>query len=128
VRSRLDSIIRSPELRKYIQDAVVSLKDGKYVIPVKSEYRKNIRGNVVDTSSSGSTVFIEPEDVSRHMQEYNILKIEEEKEVYRILSELTAMVSSITRELSINMEIMVNYDLCLPRPSSADPWRAGKLK
>lgn len=110
IRSKLEGILRSPANKEYIQDATVSLRNGIYVIPVRREHRKSIEGDVLDTSSSGSTVFVEPAAVKKLREELNLLRIEEEKEEYRILSTLTAMVDSFQKEISINMEAMIHYD------------------
>lgn len=109
-KHKLDNILKSEKYKDYIQDAIVSQRNGRYVIPVKSEYKKNISGDVQDRSSSGSTTFIEPEEVKKLQNELSICRIEEEKEVYIILSTLTNMVESVRVELAINIEVMVEYD------------------
>lgn len=110
IKSKLDSVLRNEKYKSYIQDAIVSQRNGRYVIPIKSEYKKNIDGDVHDRSSSGSTIFLEPAEVKKAQNELNICKIEEEKEVYVILSTLTNMVESYERELTINIEAMAYYD------------------
>ncbi|GLC30804.1 endonuclease MutS2 [Clostridium omnivorum] len=110
IKTKLDSVLRNPKYRDYLQDNLVSMRNGRYVIPVKSQYKHNLQGSVQDMSTSGSTVFIEPEQVKKAQDELNIARIEEEKEVYKILSSLTVMVESSERELSINIETMANYD------------------
>ena len=110
IKSKLDSILRNEKYKGYIQDPLVSQRNGRYVIPIKSEYKKNIDGDVHDKSSSGSTVFIEPAEVKKAQDELNICRIEEEKEVYIILSTLTNMIESCERELNINIEAMAYYD------------------
>jgi MutS2 family protein len=110
IKSKLDSVLRNEKYKGYIQDALISQRNGRYVIPIKSQYGKNIEGDVHDKSGSGSTLFIEPAEVKKAQDELNICRIEEEKEVYIILSTLTNMVESFERELSINIETMVYYD------------------
>lgn len=110
IKERLDRLIKSPSYRTYIQDPIVSQRGGRYVVPVKSEYRKSIEGNVLDSSSSGATLFIEPKDVAKYQDELNVLRIQEEKEVYRILATLTEMVDSYQKEISINIDTMAHYD------------------
>lgn len=110
IKSKLDNVLKNEKYKSYIQDAVVSERNGRYVIPIKSEYKKNIAGDVHDRSSSGSTVFIEPEEVKKAQNELNIWRIEEEKEVYIILSTLTSKVENCNREISINIETMAYYD------------------
>ena len=110
VKSKLESVLKNEKYKGYIQDAIVSQRNGRYVIPIKSEYKKNIEGEVHDKSSSGSTMFIEPAEVKKAQNELNICKIEEEKEVYIILSTLTNRVEGYERELTINIEGMAYYD------------------
>jgi DNA mismatch repair protein MutS2 len=110
IKCKLDSVLKNEKYKGYIQDAIVSQRNGRYVIPIKSEYRKNIDGDVHDKSSSGSTMFIEPVEVKKAQDELNICRIEEEKEVFIILSTLTNMVESYDRELTINIEAMAYYD------------------
>ncbi|WP_026882217.1 endonuclease MutS2 [Clostridium akagii] len=110
IKSKLDNVLKNERYKSYIQDAIVSERNGRYVIPIKSEYKKNIVGDIHDKSSSGSTVFIEPEEVKKAQNELNIWRIEEEKEVYIILSTLTNIVEGYNREMSINIETMAYYD------------------
>ena len=86
------------------------MRNGRYVIPVKSEYRRSLDGEIHDKSSSGSTVFIEPTEVKKYQNELNICKVEEENEIYIILSTLTNLVISYEREININIETMAYYD------------------
>ncbi|QUH31301.1 endonuclease MutS2 [Vallitalea guaymasensis] len=110
VKVKLDDIIKSPAHRKYLQENIVSIKNGRHVIAVKSEYRNNIAGSVIDKSSTGSTLFIEPQAVRKLQSELDLLKIDEEKEEYQILIYLTYMVESYSRELNISIETMAYYD------------------
>ncbi|ATW26887.1 endonuclease MutS2 [Candidatus Formimonas warabiya] len=115
IKSKLDSMVKSPQYKTYLQDSLVGFKNGRYVLPVKSEYRKNVKGSVVDCSASGSTVFIEPEEIGRLHQELGLLKVLEEKEVYRILAELAGWAASCHREISVNMEVMAQYDFAFAK-------------
>ncbi len=110
IKQKLNSILSSPSFACVIQEAVVTVRNGRYVIPVKREYKRSFAGNVLDLSSSGSTLFIEPAAIARLQEELNILKMKEEKEVFRILSCLTEMVEACTREMSINVEAFIQYD------------------
>lgn len=110
IASKLESLLRSNAFKEYVQDGVVSVRNGRYVIPIKREHKRNVEGSVLDMSTSGSTVFIEPAAVKKLQDELNILKLEEEKEVYRILSTLTAEVEVNCREININIEAMAFYD------------------
>ncbi|MFM1652872.1 endonuclease MutS2 [Brevibacillus sp. B_LB10_24] len=108
IKSKLESIVRSST--NILQDQIISMRDGRYVIPVKKEHRKHFDGQVLDSSSSGLTVFIEPAEVKHLQNEYHLVKAAEETEVQRILSVLTQMVESCRREIAVNIEVMANYD------------------
>lgn len=110
VKEKLNSIIKSSSASGYIQDNLISMRNGKYVIPVKNSYKNQIDGNIMDTSSSGSTVFVEPKGVRKLQDELNQLKYQEEEEVYQILAYLTDMVRNSKKEILINIETMVHYD------------------
>ncbi len=110
IKGKLESILRSPAYARYLQDGIISSRNGRYVIPVKREYRKNVDGEVMDSSVSGSTVFIEPSEVRKLQDELNHCRIEEEKEVYRILSMLTNLVESYKKEITTNIQVMSYYD------------------
>lgn len=110
IKCKLDALLRNEKYKNYIRDPLVCQRNGRYVIPVKIEYKNNIEGNVLDKSGSGSTVFIEPEEVKKLQNELNIFKMEEEKEVYKILSILTNVVHNYEREININIETMSYYD------------------
>lgn len=110
IKNKLESILRNEKYKGYIQDGLISTRNGRYVIPVKNEYKKNIEGSIHDMSGSGSTAFIEPAEVKRYQDELNVFVIEEEKEVYKILSTLTGMIESREKELNINIETMCHYD------------------
>lgn len=110
IKVKLDSVLKNDKYRSYLQDSVVSMRNGRYVIPVKNEHRNSVSGAIQDKSSSGSTVFVEPEEVKKAQDELNVLRIEEEKEVFKVLSNLTNMVISYERDLLINIETMAHYD------------------
>lgn len=110
IKNKFNNILNSPAYSKYIQDKLIGFKEGRYVIPIKREYRRNINGKVVDTSSSGSTVFVEPAAVGKIQEELNFLRIEEKNEEYKILYYITNMIKGYNRELTINIEAMAHYD------------------
>ncbi|MGC5327522.1 endonuclease MutS2 [Brevibacillus sp. SYSU BS000544] len=110
IKMKLDSILKSSAYRDYIQDGVVSMRDGRYVIPIKKEHRRHIEGNILDSSASGQTVFIEPVEVKKLQNELHLFKAEEEVEEEKILIYLTSMVEEYKQEISINIETMAHYD------------------
>ncbi|MDP4090392.1 MAG: endonuclease MutS2, partial [Bacillota bacterium] len=110
IRAKIESVMKNSEYKNYIQDNLVSMRNGRFVIPIKTQYKNNVAGSIHDSSSSGSTVFIEPEEIRKLQDELNEQRIEEENEVYKILCTLTAEVESCEREISINIETMAHYD------------------
>ncbi len=119
IKQKLSSILNAASASGYLQEAVVSTRNGRYAIPVKREHRRSLDGAVLDISSSGSTVFIEPSGIARLQEELNILRFDEENEVYRILARLTALADGCARELSINVEAMVHYDFLFAKAKYA---------
>ncbi|KNF08331.1 endonuclease MutS2 [Gottschalkia purinilytica] len=110
IKSKLDGILKNESYKGYMQDHLVSQRGGRYVIPVKSEYKRQVDGEIHDKSQTGSTLFIEPKEIKKIQDELNICKIEEEKEVYKILSYLTDILFNNKKELNINIEAMAYYD------------------
>lgn len=110
IRQKLNDILRSDSYAAMLQDPVIQERSGRLVVPVQRQFRKKFPGTVVDTSSTGSTVFMEPAAVTRLQDEFAQLKAEEEVEVYRILTHLTEQVESHRQELAINVETITHYD------------------
>ena len=110
IRSKLNTILHSSTYSKYIQENVVTIRNGRFVIPVKEEYRSSVKGFVHDVSSSGSTVFIEPIAVFDLNNELSNLHIEEGFEIERILQNLSGLLYPYTKELESNVEIVGKLD------------------
>ncbi len=92
IRDRMDKMIRSSTYQKYLQDAIITMRDGRFVVPVKAEYRSEIPGMVHDTSGSGSTYFVEPAAIVDANNEIRVLQAKEQEEIERILAEFSARV------------------------------------
>ncbi|MDY3254890.1 MAG: DNA mismatch repair protein MutS [Lachnospiraceae bacterium] len=105
---KAESVIRTNG--DYMADNFHTTRNGRICVPVKKEYRYKVQGNVIDKSSTGNTLFVEPEGVSRLSEMLQLLKIDEENEVYRILYTLTAMVSDRANELTDNMHLIEKLD------------------
>lgn len=99
IKEKLNGIIKSSNTAKYLQDAVVTFRNDRYVIPIKQEYKNEIQGLVHDSSASGNTIFIEPTAVFNINNEIKELKIKEQIEIERILALLTQMISPIVDDL-----------------------------
>lgn len=94
----------------YLQEHLVSTRDGRYVIPVKKEYYRQVKGSVLDQSTSGQTVFVEPEEIASLQFDLQLLLGEESREEAKILAELTAMLEASAREIKLNIDITGTYD------------------
>jgi DNA mismatch repair protein MutS2 len=110
IKNKINSIVSSSSMQKYLQEAIVTMRNDRYVIPVRKEYRSMVRGIIHDQSSTGSTLFIEPMAIVEMTNEIANLKIEEKKEIERILLELSMMIGSISEEMLNNQEILKDLD------------------
>lgn len=110
IKNKLHEMIHSSHYNKYIQESVITIRNDRYVIPIKEEYRSQVKGLVHDISSSGSTVFIEPISIFELNNEFNNLKIEESLEIEKILQELSALFYPYVEELSLNLELIGALD------------------
>ena len=121
---RLEAIMRSPKGRRIIQEAIVTEREGRYVIPVKVEFRKELKGIVHDVSNTGATVFVEPLTVVELGNELRELVIEERREVERILGELSIEVGACEAEISHNISLVAEVDMALAKARYAEKVRA----
>lgn len=92
LKERLDALSRQSDISKYLQDNIVTIRDGRYVVPVRAEYRSSVKGLIHDVSSTGATVFIEPFAVVEANNELKTLKTEENIEIEKILIEMSSLV------------------------------------
>lgn len=127
IRSRLNEMIHSSKYAKYVQENVVTIRNDRFVIPIKEEYRSQIKGFVHDVSNAGSTLFIEPISVFEMNNEINQLKLEEEIEIEKILQDLSNLFVPYVAELKLDCETIglldfifakatyaKNLDACIP--------------
>ncbi len=115
IRTKLDSIIKNSTTNKFLQDAVVTLRNGRYVVPVRSEYRGEVGGVIHDVSSTGATVFVEPTAVVEANAKIMQLHAQEQEEITRILSAFSAQVGSLEPQFSYSYDAMLSIDLLLAK-------------
>lgn len=111
IQEKLEKFLKSSANKEYIQEFFISKRNDRYTIPIKSAFKNMVCGTVVESSSKGNTVFIEPNAIGKYTAELLHLKSEESIEEYKILSYLTAMVYDNLREVKINIEVIAEYDM-----------------
>lgn len=117
IKNKLETILRNN--KNWFEDGYVSVRNGRSVLPVKSKYRSQIEGMVIDKSNTGGTFFIEPAAIRKLQDELDFLQIEEDNEVRKILYTLTALVDSKIEELIMNMECMETLDFMFAKAKLA---------
>lgn len=110
IKEQLDKLIKSKTTQKYLQEALVTQRDGRYVVPVKTEYKSQVSGLVHDTSATGSTLFIEPMSVVEANNEIRILKSEELAEIERIIKDMSEQVGIFSEALIQNISCLVKLE------------------
>lgn len=119
IRNTLDGMIHSQYYRKLLQDPIVTVRNNRYVVPVKAEHRGEVKGIAHDMSASGSTVFIEPESVVNANNELHELALREQAEIEKILLEISNEAAEITDELSMDYETIIHLDFVLAKAKLA---------
>ena len=110
IRSKLNTMIHSSSFSKYVQENVVTIRNERFVIPIKEEYKSQVKGFVHDVSNAGSTLFIEPISIFELNNEINQLRLEEEVEIEKILQQLTSLFYPYIEELKTDMEVIGTLD------------------
>ena len=114
-RQILQKIIASPTYGKILQETIITQRDGRFVVPVKAEHKGDLPGLVHDVSSTGATVFVEPMGVVQANNEYVELEAKEQKEIDRILAELSAEAAAHREDIQWDYDTMVHLDLIFAR-------------
>lgn len=110
IKNKINQISSSSTMQKYLQENIVTMRNDRYVIPVRKEYRGMVKGIVHDQSSTGSTLFIEPMAIVEMTNEISDLRVDEKREVERILLELSCMIGDIASQMISNQEILTQLD------------------
>ncbi len=124
IREKLEGMVRSSYYQKYLQDAIITQRNGRFVVPVKSEHRGEIAGLVHDTSGSGATVFIEPMAVVEANNEIRVLQGKEREEIERILAELSVSAGEYGEVIKNNFESLVELNLIFAKAQLAYKMKA----
>ena len=119
-RDRAAAIVRSSRYAGAIQDAIVTVRDGRYVVPVKAEFQGQIPGIVHDTSSTGATLFVEPLESLEANNRLRALKVQEDVEIARILAELSTLVGNDAGQVRANVAVYLDLDLAAARARLAE--------
>ncbi len=114
-RDRVNALLRSPKYARAIQDAVVTLRDGRFVVPVKTEFSADVPGIVHDTSSSGATLFVEPLAVLDWNNRVRTLQIDEQREIERILAQLSRETGAQAGQIEANVEMLAQLDVLVAK-------------
>ena len=117
IHTQLNSMLNSN--RSYLQDAVITMRNGRYCLPVKAEYKNQVPGMVHDQSSTGSTLFIEPMAIVRLNNEMRELEIKEQKEIEAVLASLSTQAASYTEELKLDVELLSQLDFIFAKAALA---------
>lgn len=117
LKRQLDSLTN--KYRSIMQENVISKRNGKYVLPIKKEHRRQVAGSVVDESASGQTVYMEPAELGAVQFELAALKAEEAREVTKVLMQLSAVAEEFSQELHVNVETVGMYDFLFAKAKYA---------
>ncbi|ALB46680.1 MULTISPECIES: endonuclease MutS2 [Clostridium] len=115
IKEKIERFIKNPSNKEYMQEFFVSIRNGRYTVPIKAAYKNHVQGTIVEASSKGTTVFMEPASVSKYTTELITLKAEESIEEYKILSTLSEMIFQKHQEIKINIEVISEYDMILAK-------------
>ncbi len=124
LQDKLNRILANPRNARYLQDSLITQRGGRYVIPIKADFKGRIPGIVHDSSASGATLFIEPLSAVEMTNRWRELQIEERKEVERILADLSALVADLAEELTWTVEALAELDLVFAKAHYANELQA----
>ncbi|MDE6727038.1 MAG: endonuclease MutS2 [Oscillospiraceae bacterium] len=128
IRDKLDGMIKNKNTRSYLQDGIVTMRDGRYVVPVRSEHKGDVPGLVHDTSATGQTFFIEPMEVVEANNEIRVLKSREQAEIERITRELSAQVGENAEAIAENFRLSQILELYFAKANLGAKMKAVSAK
>ncbi|OHX55506.1 endonuclease MutS2, partial [Planococcus salinarum] len=128
VREKLESLVRGKNAAKMLSDAIVTIRNDRFVIPVKQEYRSQYGGIIHDQSSSGQTLFIEPDAVVQANNEVRRLKMKEKEEIDRILQVLSAQVQEVAHDIFVMVEVLGEIDMIFAKAKYGNANKCSKPK
>jgi len=120
IQDKLQSIIHSPHNAPFLQEPLITQREGRYVIPLKADFKGRIRGIVHDVSASGATIFIEPLSIVELNNAWRELQLEEQQEVNRILAHLSNHIAERAVEIEQTVEVLAELDLAFAKAQYAD--------
>ena len=124
IKDSLQKVISSPSYSKFLREPIITIRDGRYVVPVKSECKNDVPGLVHDVSATGSTYFVEPMSAVNANNALRELEIKEKKEIERILAELSAEAAGYREAISDNVRLLVQMDVIFAKAKLAFQMRA----
>lgn len=124
IHSQLSNLVNSQSGKTYLQDALITMRDGRYCVPVKQEYRSNVAGIIHDQSSSGSTLFVEPAAVVELNNKLRELAMKEADEIQIILANLSVLCSEYMEQLKVDLEILPLLDFIFAKANLAKKMKA----
>lgn len=126
IHDRMNSMVNSSSIRTYLQDGIIIMRNGRYCLPVKAEYRSQVPGMIHDQSSTGSTLFIEPTAVVNLNNDLKELLLKEQEEIEKILADLSNQVSGYTSVLLENYKLLTTLDFIFAKASYAQEYSGTK--
>ncbi len=111
IKEKLDKFLKNSANKQFIQDAIIVQRNNKYTIPIMSAYKNKVEGLIVDYSQKGTTLYLEPITIQKHSKELEILFVEEQVEIYKILSEISNQIYENIYALTLNIDIISKYDM-----------------
>ncbi|MCL2399426.1 MAG: DNA mismatch repair protein MutS [Defluviitaleaceae bacterium] len=126
IKSKIESLLQKN--KQYCADGFVTIRNGRYTMPVKKEYKNKIPGILIEVSNTGSTCFIEPSAISKLQDELGTLKIEEDNEIRTILYTLTALISEDLASIKMNMEAMETLDFVFAKAKLSITMKASQIR